>query len=68
LASIFWTEGLIRRIVATVDNLARDTVAPSMWPVKAVEGELQVIPDAGGVLNTCKSSGKALRGTRAANG
>jgi hypothetical protein len=47
---LFWTEGLIRRIVATVDNLARDAVAPSMWPVKPVEGELQVVPDAGGLV------------------
>jgi hypothetical protein len=46
---LFWTEGFIRRVVATIDNLARDHVAPSMWPVKPVEGELQAVPDGAGL-------------------
>jgi hypothetical protein len=49
LLEFFWLDGFIRRIVVTVDNLARDHVAPSMWPVKPVAGDLLVVPDGAGL-------------------
>jgi len=35
-------EGIIRHIVATVDNLPRKTLAPRLWPAKPVPGTFQV--------------------------
>jgi hypothetical protein len=49
LAEHFFLEGIVRRIVATVDSLPREQVAPQLWAVKPTPGELQV-DNAGGNL------------------
>ena len=36
------TDGLVRRAVATVDNLARDQAPPRMWPVQPMPGRFTV--------------------------
>ena len=36
------TDGLVRRAVATVDNLARDQAPPRMWPVQPMPGRFAV--------------------------
>jgi hypothetical protein len=50
LAEFVLMEGLIRRIVATVDSLAREQVASDSWPLRPVSGEL-VVDEAGGVVS-----------------
>ncbi len=42
-------EGLVRRIVATVDNLPRSTVAPRVLPVRPVPGAFEVANTARGM-------------------
>lgn len=42
-------EGIVRRIVATVDNLPRATVAPRVLPVRPVPGAFEVAPFANGM-------------------
>jgi hypothetical protein len=49
LAEFLLMEAVIRRIVATVDSLARESVASDSWPLRPVPGELQVY-DAGGLM------------------
>jgi hypothetical protein len=39
LEDLFFLDGVIRRIVATVDNLPREHVAFGVWPVKPVPGD-----------------------------
>jgi hypothetical protein len=41
-AEFFYPDGIIRRIVATVDNLAREKVALRLMPVKPVAGKFTV--------------------------
>jgi hypothetical protein len=53
LDEVFFLEGIIRRVVATVDALPREQVALDVWPVKPTPGEFQVDGDvarAGAVL------------------
>jgi hypothetical protein len=40
--SLLATEGVIRRVVATIDNLPRKKVAVQLWPVKPMPGQLLV--------------------------
>jgi hypothetical protein len=47
LVELFILDGMIRRIVATVDSLPREQVAPSLWPLKPVPGEFAVDKAAG---------------------
>ena len=42
LAEFFYLDGIIRRIVATVDNLPREKVAQRVMPVKPVAGKFLV--------------------------
>jgi hypothetical protein len=49
VAEFLLMEGIIRRIVATVDSLGRESVASDSWPLRPVAGDLLVY-DAGGVL------------------
>lgn len=42
-------EGIVRHIVATVDNLPRATVAPRVLPVRPVPGAFEVAPLANGL-------------------
>jgi hypothetical protein len=42
LTDLFILDGIIRRIVATVDNLPREQVSPSLWAVTPTPGELLV--------------------------
>lgn len=41
------TDGLVRRIVATVDNLGRGHAPPQRWPVVPSPGRFSVVPRAG---------------------
>lgn len=41
------TEGVIRRVVATIDNLPRKKVALQLWPVRPVAGQLRVSGEVG---------------------
>jgi len=41
-------DGFVRRVVATVDNLARAQAPTSVWPVHPTPGRFQVLRDAGG--------------------
>lgn len=40
-------EGFVRRVVATVDNLAREQAAASLWPVKQTPGRFTVLTPTG---------------------
>lgn len=42
LAALFYPDGIIRRIVATVDNLPRKKLAPRLIPVKPAPGKFAV--------------------------
>jgi hypothetical protein len=42
-------EGIVRHIVATIDNLPRTTVAPRVLPVRPVPGAFEVAPLANGM-------------------
>ena len=45
LGEFFILEGIVRRVVATVDSLPREQVALDVWPVKPTRGEFQVDGD-----------------------
>lgn len=51
LAESFFLEGIVRRIVATVDGLPREQVAPHLWAVKPVPGEFLTTPAGGGMFD-----------------
>ena len=38
-------DGFVRRVVITVDNLAREHAAPSMWPVQITPGRFTTLKD-----------------------
>jgi hypothetical protein len=42
-------DGVARRFVATVNNLATDDASASLWPVKTTEGRFETEPRAGGL-------------------
>ncbi|WP_428419804.1 DUF3014 domain-containing protein [Methylibium sp.] len=46
--SFLQLDGFARRVVATVDNLARPHAAPRLWPVNPMPGRFSVEPGAGG--------------------
>ena len=57
LAEFFYLDGIIRRIVATVDNLPREKVAQRLMPVKPVAGKFLVTgKEENFVLNTANYS------------
>lgn len=37
-------DGFVRRVVATVDNLAREHAAPALWPVNTTAGRFATLP------------------------
>ena len=41
-------DGVVRRVVATVDNLATGDASSSLWPVKTTEGRFETEPRDGG--------------------
>lgn len=43
--SLLQTDGFVRRVVATIDNLARAHAAPRLWPVNPMQGRFAVTPD-----------------------
>ncbi len=43
--SLLQTDGFVRRVVATVDNLARAHAAPRLWPVNPMPGRFAVTAD-----------------------
>lgn len=43
--SLLQTDGFVRRVVATVDNLARPHATPRLWPVNPMPGRFSVTPD-----------------------
>jgi hypothetical protein len=56
LGRFFITEELIRRVVATVDNLPRERVAPDTWPIRPVPGSFLVERDASGLTISPKNT------------
>jgi hypothetical protein len=56
LAEIFFLEGIVRRIVATVDSLPREQVALAVWPVKPMPGEFIVDKDPSGPILSPKNT------------
>ena len=57
-ARFFYPEGLVRRFVATIDNLPRKTAAAQLMPVKPVPGKFDVSGNEKGIE---VSVGNALR-------
>lgn len=51
-------KNLIRRIVATVDNLPREKVALQLWPVKPAAGAFQVIDTRDGKVIGAENAGR----------
>lgn len=49
LAEFFFLERIIRRVVATIDNLPRDGINADLWPLKPVTSEFLVTQDARGL-------------------
>ena len=49
LGEFFFLERIIRRVVATIDNLPRDGVATDLWPLKPVSTEFLVSQDGKGM-------------------
>ncbi len=43
-------DGVIRRFVATVNNLATDDASASLWPVKTIAGRFETEPSGGGLV------------------
>ncbi len=43
--TLLQTDGFVRRVVATVDNLARPHAALRLWPVNPMPGRFSVTPD-----------------------
>jgi hypothetical protein len=58
LGQFFITEELIRRIVATVDNLPRERVAPDTWPIRPVPGKFLVDRDGAGFTISPQNAGR----------
>lgn len=48
VARFLVTEGFVRRLVATVDNLGRAQAPPRMWPVQPTQGRFDVQSGSGG--------------------
>jgi hypothetical protein len=58
LAEFFVVEGIIPRIVATVDGLPRDPVPLGVWPVKPMAGEFLVERDGAGLAISPKNQAR----------
>jgi hypothetical protein len=58
LAEFFVLEGIISRIVATVDNLPRDPVPLGVWPLTPVTGDFLVQRDGAGLAISAKNSAR----------
>jgi hypothetical protein len=50
LRAFLHLDGVARRFVATVNNLANDDASASLWPVKTTEGGFETEPRDGGVV------------------
>lgn len=58
LADFLYPEMIIRRIVATVDNLPRERVAQSVMPVKPVPGSFVTVGAAGNIVIDPRNSAR----------
>ena len=58
LAEFFLLEGIIRRVVATVDNLSREQVAPDAWPLRPVPGAFLVEETSGLTIISPKNAAR----------
>lgn len=58
LEELFFLDGLIRRIVATVDNLPREQVSFMVWPVKPVPGDFLVDRAGDGFTPSAKNAAR----------
>jgi len=47
LRAFLHLDGVVRRFVATVNNLANDDASASLWPVKTTEGSFETEPSGG---------------------
>lgn len=52
------TEAFLRRLVATVDNLARSLAPPRMWPVRSTPGHFTVETANGGTVIGAKNAAR----------
>lgn len=59
--SLLQTEGLAERIVATVDNLPRNHVAPRLWPVHPTDGRFTVDAEGRIALDNAERYGPFVR-------
>ena len=54
--SFFGLDGIVRRIVATVDNLATDNASAERWPVNRTAGRLETEIRDGGIAISAKNA------------
>lgn len=56
--SFFELDDIVRRIVATVDNLATDNASPERWPVNRTAGRLDTEVRDGGIAISAKNAAR----------
>jgi hypothetical protein len=56
LRSFLLSDGIIRRFVATIDNLATDNASTQMWPVKTTPGRLETMGAGGRVVISAENA------------
>lgn len=61
-------DGVARRLVATVNNLATDDASASLWPVKTTEGRFETEPRAGEMTIAGRNGERYLPFVRFADG
>lgn len=54
--SFLLIDGLIHRVVSTVDNLPRETAAPRLWPVVPTPGRFEAEPSGAGVVVSARNA------------
>jgi hypothetical protein len=58
LGELFILDGIIRRIVATIDNLPREQVAPSLWAITPTPGDFLVESRGGSYVPSAKNAAR----------
>ena len=61
-------DGVARRFVATVNNLATDDASASLWPVKTTEGKFETEPRAGEMTIGARNGDRYVPFVRVAEG
>ena len=58
--SLFNLDGIVRRFVATVDNLATENAPTEVWPVHPTPGRLDTVPSDGGLAISARNAERYL--------